>query len=199
MVEAKPRPVRLALHKNRLGLFAKTFMISGGIFGPKLSGKTTLARNLSLAYWSRKKIRSLVLDIHQEQWGGQAWVTHQEDIFWNAVWKTKHCLIIVEEAAATIRRERELVPVFTRLRHCEHRLLIIGHDGTDLLPVMRRQFDTIFLFLQPEDALKHWRQDLPSIAGLEHATRLGQYEFLRGELFKPAVRMRLRYNGCLSK
>jgi len=170
-------------------------MISGGIFGPKLSGKSTLAKHLSIAYWTKKKMRSLVLDPHGEVWGPQAWRTDNEQKFWNAVWKTRHCLVIVEEAAATIRRERELVPVFTRLRHNCHKLLVIGHDGTDLLPVMRRQFDTVFLFLQPDEAVKLWKQDLPSVKGLDAASGLGQYEFLRGELFKPAVKMRLRYNG----
>jgi hypothetical protein len=170
-------------------------MISGGIFGPKLSGKSTLAQHLSRAYWTRKKIRSLVLDPHADVWGPQAWSTANEPKFWTAVWNTRNCLVIVEEAAATIRRERELVPVFTRLRHNAHKLLVIGHDGTDLLPVMRRQFDTVYFFLQPTEAIKIWKQDLPQIKGLDAACGLGQYEFLRGQLFKSAVKMRLRYNG----
>jgi hypothetical protein len=167
-------------------------MISGGIFGPKLSGKSTLAKHLSRAYWTRKHIRSLVFDPHREQWGPQAWVTENEDMFWEGVWQVNGALVICEEAAATIRRDRDLIPVFTRLRHNRHRLLVIGHDGTDLLPVMRRQFDTIHLFLQPEEAIKLWLKDLPSISGLEQASQLRQYEFLRGQLFCRSVKLRLR-------
>lgn len=166
-------------------------MISAGIFGPKLSGKTTLAKSLSRSYWEVHRVRTLVLDPHAEAWGNQAWATTDEPQFWAAVWRTHGCLIIVEEAAATIRRERELIPVFTRLRHHNHKLIVIGHDGTDLLPVMRRQLDTIYLFLQPDEAVKMWCNDLPSIKGLDAASGLQQYEFLHGELFKPARRLRL--------
>jgi hypothetical protein len=167
-------------------------MISAGIFGPKLSGKSTLAKHLSRAYWTKRGVRTLVFDPHRENWGPQAWLCENEERFWSAVWKTRGALVICEEAAATIRRERELIPVFTRLRHNEHRLLVIGHDGTDLLPVMRRQFDTIYLFLQPEEALKLWRKDLPSIGGIEAASTLRQYEFLHGRLFSVATRCKLR-------
>lgn len=165
-------------------------MINGGIFGPKLSGKTTLAVCLSKAYWSVHKIRSLVLDPHVEQWGTQAWVTNDEEKFWPNVWKSHHCLIIVEEAAATIRRERELIPVFTRMRHCQHKLLIIGHSGMDLLPVMRQQLDVIYLFRQPDQAAKVW-SDTFAQKGLMAATELNQYEFIRLQMFGVPTKMRL--------
>lgn len=129
-----------------------------------------------------------------EQWGPQALVTMDEPLFWDWVWKTKDDLVIVEEAAATIRRERDLVPLFTRLRHLRHKLIVIGHDGTDLLPVMRRQFDNIFLFVQSPAAVEIWKQDLPQCKGLDEAANLNQYEFLWCALFKTAVKNRLVLN-----
>lgn len=165
-------------------------MINGGIFGPKLSGKTTLAVQLSRVYWRQHRMRSLVLDPHAENWGGQAWVSRDESQFWEVVWRAQSCLVIVEEAAATIRRERELIPVFTRLRHCRHRLLVVGHSGMDLLPTMRQQIDTLYLFRQPESAAKVWAENFADDELLKACT-LAQYEFMRKESYKPAARMKL--------
>ena len=167
-------------------------MIRAGIFGPSMCGKTTLARHLSRAYWCRYRVPSLVLDPHLESWGPQSWVTTDEEVFWDVVWhKRRGCLVIVEEAAATIRRERELVPLFTRLRHLDHKLLVCGHDGTDLLPTMRRNFDELFLFLQPSSAVELWQGDIPDMAGVEAACSLHRYEFLHCRKFSQAQRKRL--------
>lgn len=166
-------------------------MTNGGIFGPKLSGKTTLAKALSRQFWQREKLRTLVLDPHAEEWGEQALVFTDEKKFWQAVWNVQNCLIIVEEAAATIRRERTLVPVFTRLRHNNHKLLVIGHSGMDLLPVMRQQIDLIFLFRQPEQAAKVW-SDTFTEKGLLQSQDLRQYEFIRCELYHKPQKMKLQ-------
>lgn len=163
-------------------------MINGGIFGPKLSGKSTLAQSLSREYWLKHKRRSLVLDPHMDVWGDQAWVTAEEEKFWPAVWNTQNSLVIVEESAATIRRERSLVPVFTRLRHNHHYLLIIGHNGTDLLPVMRQQLDVLYLFRQPKEAAEIWSKTFCDERLLE-AQQLKQYEFIRLEMYKDPVKM----------
>src|SRR5260221_2064355 len=167
-------------------------MVSGGIFGPKLSGKTTLAIALSKEYWRKSKMRSLVLDPHCEGWGEQAYVTTNEDEFWPNVWKTTNSLVIVEEAAATIRRERDLVPVFTRLRHNHHKLLIIGHSGMDLLPVMRQQLDTLYLFRQPVSAAKVWAETFTQ-DGLLQAVSLQQFEFLYTVLYGTPKQLRLKW------
>lgn len=157
-------------------------MYSAGIFGPKLSGKTTLAKYLSRQYWQRHKIRSLVLDINSEQWGEQAWTTEDNDKFWDAVWKTSDSLVIVDEASSTIKRDQTLIPVFTRLRHLRHKLIVIGHNGMNLLPIMREQFDTLYLFRQPEKAAKVWAETFTQTELLE-AVQLNQHEFLQTELF----------------
>lgn len=168
-------------------------MINGGIFGPKLSGKTTLAKRLVADIHRIEGRTSLVLDPHFEQWPKGCHLAPKrfnekgepfadEESFWTGVWKTKNCLVVVEEAAATIRRDRDLVPVFTRLRHCNHKLLVIGHSGMDLLPVMRQQLDVIYLFRQPPSAAKVWAETFCE-QGLIGATELQQFEFLHCSLY----------------
>lgn len=162
-------------------------MISGGIFGPKLCGKTTLAVEMSHEYWNQKAIRTLVFDPHLETWGPQAWVCDNEDVFWPTIWKTRNCLIIVEEASSTIRRDRDLMPVFNRLRHCCHRLLVVGHDGTDLLPAMRRQLDTLYLFKQSEDAVKEWYKVFPDREIIDKCPTLARFHFLEIHSFQTPI------------
>lgn len=165
-------------------------MINGGIFGPKLSGKSTLAMKLSGEYWAKKEMRSFVLDPHMYDWGEQAYVTADEDTFWINVWNTENALIIVDEAAATIKRNRDLVPVFTKLRHNKHNLLVIGHSGVDLLPTMRQQLDTLYLFRQPPSAAKIWAEVFCEKRLLE-AELLAQYEFLYCEMYKQPHKLKL--------
>lgn len=166
-------------------------MDSAGIFGPKLSGKTTLAKELSRQYWIRSKRRSLVLDPNLEVWGEHAWVTSDEEKFWQAVWKGgKPSLIIVDEGTEMINRDKELIPVFTRLRHLNHKLIVIGHNGSVLLPIMRQQLDTLYLFRQSNKAAAMWAEDMTQ-EGFLGASQLEQFEFLYGERFKPPVKRKL--------
>lgn len=163
-------------------------MINGGIFGPKLSGKTTLAKRICQDVRKIEGRDALILDPHLETWPEGCFATADETAFWDVVWKANGKLVVVEEAAATIRRERDLVPVFTRLRHCNHKLLVIGHSGMDLLPVMRQQLDVIYLFRQPPSAAKVWAECFCQ-EGLLASKDLNQYEFLRSEIYQPPVKL----------
>lgn len=165
-------------------------MMSAGIFGPKMSGKTTLARKLSKQYWDKLKMRSIVLDINGEQWGEHALVFTDDTTFWDAVWKANHDLIIVDEASSTIKRDKSLIPVFTRMRHLNHKLIVIGHNGVNLLPIMREQFDTLYLFRQPPKAANIWAETFTQ-SELTRAVELNQYEFIHTELYGKPRRMKL--------
>jgi hypothetical protein len=168
-------------------------MMSGGVFGPKLSGKTTLAMHLSKQYWTKRQIRSIVLDINNEPWGDHALVFKEgeEEKFWETVWNNKNFLIIVDEASSTIKRDKSLIPVFTRLRHLNHKLLVIGHNGINLLPIMREQFDTLYLFRQPEKAAKIWAETFTQKELIE-AVDLQQHEFLQTQLFGKPKKLKLK-------
>ena len=155
-----------------------------GIFGPGQSGKTTLAKWISNLFWNSKGIRSLVLDPNSEQWGKHAKVFSLEDEerFWFECWRVQSHAIFVEESADTIKRDRELIPVFTRIRHQGHKLIVSGHDAMDLLPVMRRQISTLYLFRQSEDSAKVWANQFTDKRIFE-SCKLEQFEFLECHLF----------------
>jgi hypothetical protein len=153
-------------------------LTNGGIFGPKLSGKTTLAVQVSRLHWIRHRMRSLVLDPWLTNFGPQAWVTKDEDAFWRATWSAKEgSLVIVDESTRMIARNQDLIPVFTELRHKHHKLLVIGHDGVNLLPIMRAQIDTLYLFRSTKKAATIWAENFTQ-DGLLEAMQLGQHEFL---------------------
>lgn len=167
-------------------------MINGGIFGPKLSGKTTLAKHLSREYWNQKRIRSLVFDVHNESdWGPQAWVTPNKEEYWPTIWRLKDCIVIVDEAAVTINRNNDLNSVFTMLRHNRHRLLIIGHSGRELTLGMRQNLDTIFLFRQPEKVAEIWAETFAQ-KGLLAASDLQRYEFIQCSTYGTPVKNKLQ-------
>jgi len=161
-----------------------------GIFGRGLSGKTTLARELSRE-WNRKfHMDTLAYIVNGDEVG--AWdkerhveVFTDECEFWQKVWATHGQVVIVEEAAVTIARERDLIPVFTTLRHNEHRLIVVGHSGMELLPAMRQSFQTLYLFRQDEDTCKVWAKAMLD-KGIMAAMNLEQYYFLRSQVWKPS-------------
>jgi molybdopterin-guanine dinucleotide biosynthesis protein len=162
----------------------------GAIFGTTLCGKTTLAVELSRQYYKQKKIRTLALDPHRADWGAQAWATQNEEEFWRVVWARTGHLVIVEDASLTINRDRDLMQVFTQIRHNKHRLLVVGHSGSDLLPGMRKQLDTLFLFQQDADSVKDWKKIFPK-GGVERALSLEKYEFLEVHCFERSEPKRL--------
>ncbi len=154
-----------------------------GIFGPGLSGKTTLAKALSRSFFAQGT-RSLCLDINGEEWGPGATVFKDESRFWETVWANEKHAIFCDEAAETIARDKELISVFTRLRHNGHKLIVMGHSAGDLLPVMRRQISTLYLFRQDPDACKIWAR-LFNEPLIMNAADLDQYEFIHAELWGP--------------
>lgn len=162
-----------------------------GVFGPTLSGKSTLAHKISEQFWKQKKQRSLVLDPYQEEWGEHSLVFTDEEKFWNAAWGTQGSLIIVEESSSTIQRDKKIIPAFTKMRHNLHSLMVIGHSGTDLLPVMRQQLTTVYLFRQPEIAAKVWSENFAN-KDLLKTTELGQYEFIHFESYGTPRKLKLK-------
>lgn len=152
-----------------------------GIFGPGQSGKTTLARALVKAM-AKLGIKALILDPNGEDWGESAEVFQDEEKFWYAVWTSKKKFIVCEEATETIARNKDLISVFTRIRHLGHKLCISGHSGTNLLPIMRQQFHALYLFRQSEKACSIWADEFMD-KRIQLATTLKKYEFLRCIMF----------------
>jgi hypothetical protein len=170
-----------------------------GIFGPGLSGKTTLAKYLSWNWWLGWRVKSLVHDINGEQWGPQAFCTSNSDVFWDMVWRREvNCAVFVEEAGETIDRDREKTSLFTRVRHRDgngtgpgHRLVVVGHSGANLLPTQRDQIHTLYLFRQSTAGAEMWAEQYCDERIME-ATTLNQYEFLYCRLYHEPERLTLR-------
>lgn len=165
-----------------------------GIFGPSKSGKTTLAKALSFEYFKQKRLKSLVLDpwLNENNWGEHSVVFHPKDEakFWATVWASQRCVVIVEEATTTINRNKDLSEVFTAIRHNHHTLIVVGHSGSSLLPIMRQQLEKLYLFLLSEKAAKIWIEETAN-PNLIQATSLNQYEFLLYKRFAPIRRCKL--------
>lgn len=153
-----------------------------GIFGPGRSGKTTLAKHLSRSAWVDGGIRSICWDINGEEWGRQALVFLDESKFWRQVWTEKKCLIFVDEAAETIKRDDAKTSLFTRIRHRGHKVVVIGHSGVNLLPVQRSQISTVYLFRQTVAGAKLW-VDLFTDQRISAACNLLRYQFLECHMF----------------
>lgn len=171
-------------------------MLVGGIFGPKKSGKTTLARALAEGYWLSEDRASLVNDPNSSGWPKCCWQPpasfngrtlspdNREALFWDNVWKTQHKLIICDDAGKSINRNADLNDIFTRINHNGHKLLIIGHNGSNLLPIQREQMDDVYLFRSTLDACKWW-YDVFGDDKIFSAATLNRYEFLRCRFYEP--------------
>jgi hypothetical protein len=163
-----------------------------GIFGPTLSGKTTLAKALVQQYEKQRGMRALVLDPHREKWGGHSIIFTNEEKFLSAVWESKHCIVVIEEASKTIARDGEKTELFTRIRHNFHKLIVSGHAGTNLTPEMRAQIGTLYLFLQTKKTAAIWAEDMAD-ERLMMACQLRQFEFLKKEAYQTPRKMRLSF------
>lgn len=162
-----------------------------GIFGASESGKTTLAKKISAHFFLNEKRKSMVLDpVEKGNWGDHAKVFHDEAIFWKDIFKAKNCLVIVDDGSVTINRDNELNGVFTTLRHCGHKLLVIGHHPQNLLPQMREQIQRVFLFSQTDKSLELWSLNYPQ-ADLSPSKTLQQYEFLTVANYSPVEKYKL--------
>lgn len=168
--------------------------INYGIFGMIQSGKTTLARKLAWHFWRKKNQRSIYFDPKRDpvkNWWPECGQTfYEEEKFWDAAWNNENLVVVVDEAAVSISRNRDLMSVFTMMNGRKHRLIVIGHSGSDLLPGMRQQIGTLLLFRQAVEAADMWRQQFAD-AEIMQSTTLNKFEFLMAERFKPAKKFLL--------
>lgn len=161
-----------------------------GIFGPSECGKTTLAIQLSREFFRKDGMKSLVLDPYKDNWGEHAMVISDSDQFWAAVEASTHCVVIIDEATFTIDRNRDLTKFFTSIRHNFHKLIVCGHAGSNLLPIMRQQLETLCLFFTDEDSAKVWAK-VTGRKELLEAINLQQFEFLFYRRFQPVKKVKL--------
>ncbi len=172
-----------------------------GIFGPGLCGKTFVAKAVSRTMFIKHGYRSLALDSVGTDFGDHCTTFDAGDPktaaaveaqFWGTVWASERCFVMVDEASETIGRDKELIPLFTRIRHNGHKLCVMGHSAADLLPTMRRQFHALYVFQQTEKAAELLYEDCTFDKGILACEKLGDYEFLYWEKGKPIQRCKLK-------
>lgn len=164
-----------------------------GIFGPTRSGKTTLAQALAAEY--QKNGRAvLVCDPLGIRWPCSAWQTTNASALVSKARASRNCMIFVEEASLSIARDRSLSWLFVAAGnpaaggHVTH---IVGQDGGSLLPAMRQQLSTVYLFRCHPDLAEIWARQFAQPEVSEIAPTLEKYEFLRVRSFETPRRCRL--------
>lgn len=148
-----------------------------GVFGPGQSGKTTLVKAMVKAL-AKEGFKSMAIDPNGEDWGPDTEVFTNPELFFAEAWKRERMILVIEEATETINRDKGLTSLFTRIRHRGHKLIVVGHSGTNLLPIMREQIHFLHLFRQSPQAAALWAETFADERIME-ATTLAQYEFLR--------------------
>jgi hypothetical protein len=169
-------------------------MINGGIFGMIKSGKTTLARKIAWHFWKTKGQRSIYFDPKCDPvgnwWPESGTVFYDPEKFWSAAWANENLVVVADEAAVSIGRDRDLMAVFTMLNGRHHRFIVCGHSGADLLPGMRQQIGHLFIFRQATEAADLWRREFAD-ERLMQSLELNQYEYLFARRFFPALKFYL--------
>jgi hypothetical protein len=168
-----------------------------GVFGASESGKSTLAQKISMEFFVREKRFSIVLlrnnaDKTGNGWGKHSRIYYDAVQFLEAVRSSGNCLVVVEDASATIGGDKEFTDLFTCIRHQGHKLLVIGHHASNLSPEMRDGIQRIFLFLQNEDAIRNYWSKIFPAHDLECTKRLEQYQFATLANYQPLLICKLK-------
>lgn len=157
-----------------------------GIFGRRLSGKSTLARELVLDQFRSRGWLSIVLAPMSKPGDWPRPPCHwwkDRDAWLRSVWKSWACNVVCDDASMTIKRDRELEELFTCVGHRSHRLWVLGHSGANLLPAMREQLTEIFLFRQSKSEAELWAELFADDRILEARTlEYDRREFLHARL-----------------
>lgn len=163
-----------------------------GIFGRRLSGKSYLGRELIRSDYAASGWRSIVLAPMSKpgDWPGDwAWWTKDRDAWLRTIWKSWACNVVCDDASMTVQRDRSLEELFTCVGHRSHRLIVMGHSGSNLLPSMREQLTEVFLFRQSRKEAEIWAE-LFSDERIMEACDLdySAHEFLHAKLGCPPGR-----------
>ncbi len=105
----------------------------------------------------------------------------------------RNCHLFIEEASLSIDRDRSLSWFFTTagnpaFGHLTH---IIGQDGSSLLPAMRQQLATVYLFRCHPDLAQIWARQFADPRIAELAPRLEKFEFVICQAYTEPRRCRL--------
>ncbi len=164
-------------------------MAHSACVGISMSGKSTLMRSLCGDARARG-IGVGVLDPNWDQWPAD-YQTDSLRAFLEWSKEARKCILILDECGETLARDPESVWFGTRSRHWGHRCTFGCHMWTQLLPVLRNQCTTAYVFNQPPDEAvrlaRHYNDPI-----LERASTLKQGEFIHKVPFQPGKIRKLR-------
>lgn len=168
-----------------------------GVFGPSESGKTTLSKKIATEIFVREKRFAIVLSPNDPQkWAELKFsrVFTDKELFWKFCNESNNCLLIMDDGSETINRDADLNTLFTSLRHRGHKVLVIGHHATNLLPQMREALQRVFLFLQNSDSVEHWKKVFPgqSLDMVCDPAFMQQYEFVTVANYKQMIKSKVK-------
>lgn len=164
-----------------------------GIFGPSECGKSTVAHAISYQIFlneQRHTVALVTMDADVIPWGAHSTIYRDKDQFLDFVRNHRGYLVVVEDASSTINRDADVTDLFTCIRHQNHKLLVIGHDATNLTRQMRANLQRLFLFRQDQEAIDFWKGLFPGI-DLTPAMALEQYEFITVANFQPVIKSKI--------
>lgn len=163
------------------------------IIGMTMSGKTTLAKELSKKY-SAAGIQCVVLDHMRDPGWSAAHVFSDADEFLDYVRDPARCLrcaLFVDESGQTLdKNDKRYRWLTTTSRHHGHRCHIIGQRAESIDRTTRSQCATLAAFNLSLPDAKQYARDFNAPELLECPT-LTQGEYILKRLYSPAVRGKL--------
>jgi hypothetical protein len=115
-------------------------------------GKSTLLRTMIRNAQAQGR-DALILDPNLDDWGvSPDNVTVDADEFMWRAKRSRNALLIVDEAGEMLNRDRSYRWIITRSRHNGHLAVLSSHMATDIIPVMRRMPQELFIFQQDIDS-----------------------------------------------
>jgi len=165
-----------------------------GIFGPPECGKTTAAKAILRERWRMLRRRAIVVDLNGDAWPAHCLVFNSLDRALAFAWRVSGCDFVIDDASGQIYRDAGHNDLFTRIRHQQHTLFVIGHNATILLPIQREALGTLLLFRQSPKAIAAWVEDWAE-PRIEAAANMRAYEFLFCKRFGAADGSHLVQSG----
>lgn len=118
------------------------------------SGKTTLATELSKAFYNAKK-PVLLLDPMADARFAADYRTSDPNAFLEAFWSNQSCMCFIDESAQMVGRYDLLMQeTATRGRHFGHSCIFICQRGAQISATVRAQCRHVYLFASAKDDCK---------------------------------------------
>lgn len=160
------------------------------ILGQTLSGKTTLAKQLT-HFYRGKNVKVILLDPMNDPGYHADFRTRDPNEFLRVLWDSEGCAGFIDESGKFAGRyDDAMIETATESRHFGHRCHYISQRGAQLSVTLRQQCTQMFLFSTSQSDCKihsnEWNEP-------EFLTghQLPQFHYLYKQRFQPVQRLKL--------